>query len=46
VRYFIGERFAGDDANAPRKVFLRVGFGGITIKEVPREALPPGTTTQ
>jgi hypothetical protein len=46
VRYFIGERFAGDDANAPRKIFLRVGFGGITIKEVPREALPPGTATQ
>jgi hypothetical protein len=46
VRYFIGERFAGDDANAPRKIFLRVGFGGITIKEVPPEALLPGTTTQ
>jgi hypothetical protein len=40
LRYFIGERFAGADANSPRKIFLRVGFGGITIKEVPREALP------
>jgi hypothetical protein len=40
VRYFIGERFAGADANAPRKILLRVGFGGITIKEVPPEALP------
>jgi hypothetical protein len=39
VRYFIGERYAGADANAPRKIFLRVGFGGITIKEVPPEAL-------
>jgi len=40
VRYFIGERFAGADANSPRRIFLRVGFGGITIKEVPHEALP------
>lgn len=40
VRYFIGERFAGADANSPRKIFLRVGFGGITIKEVSREGLP------
>jgi hypothetical protein len=40
VRYFIGESFAGADANAPRKIFLRVGFGGINIKEVPPEALP------
>jgi hypothetical protein len=44
VRYFIGERFAGEDPNSPRKIYLRVGFGGITIKEVPPEALPPGTT--
>jgi hypothetical protein len=42
VRYFVGERFAGADTNSPRKIFLRVGFGGITIKEVPPEAL--GTT--
>jgi len=39
VRYFIGERFAGADANSPRKIFLRVGFGGITIKEVSPEGL-------
>jgi hypothetical protein len=46
VRYFIGEQFAGVDANSPHKIFLRVGFGGITIKEVPPEALPPGTTAR
>ncbi len=46
VRYFIGEQFAGAEANSPHKIFLRVGFGGITIKEVPHEALPPGTTTR
>jgi hypothetical protein len=39
VRYFVGERFAGADGDAPRRIFLRVGFGGITIKEVPPEAL-------
>jgi hypothetical protein len=46
VRYFIGERFAGADAHAPRQIFLRVGFGGITIEAVPPEALPPVTTTK
>jgi hypothetical protein len=46
VRYFIGERFAGADANSPRKIFLRVGFGGITIKAVPPEALPHGITAK
>jgi hypothetical protein len=40
VRYFIGVRFTGADASSARKIFLRVGFGGITIKEVPPEALP------
>lgn len=46
VRYFIGERFTGSDANSPRHIFLRTGFGGITIKEVPPEALPQGTKTK
>ncbi len=46
VRYFIGERFAGEDANATRKIFLHVGFGGITIKEVPPEAQPRGSAIQ
>jgi hypothetical protein len=40
VRYFIGERFVGADANSTHRIFLRVGFGGIIIKEVPPEALP------
>jgi len=39
VRHLVGESFTGADANSSRKIFLRVGFGGITIKEVPREAL-------
>jgi hypothetical protein len=40
VRHFVGEQFAGAAGNSPRRIFLRVGFGGITIKDVPREALP------
>jgi len=39
VRHLIGEGFTSSDTNSPRKIFLRVGFGGITIKEVPPEAL-------
>ena len=37
----IGERF--DRANPPgsRRIHLRVGFGGITIKQVPPESDPP-----
>jgi hypothetical protein len=40
VRHFVGESFAGATDNSPRRIFLRVGFGGITIKDVPREAFP------
>jgi len=40
VRHFVGESFAGTDGNSPRRIFLRAGFGGITIKDVPREAFP------
>jgi hypothetical protein len=40
IRHFIGERYTGADANSQRQIFLRVRFGGITIKEVPPEALP------
>jgi hypothetical protein len=38
VRHFVGESFAGASGNSPRRIFLRVGFGGITIKDVPHEA--------
>jgi hypothetical protein len=40
-RYLIGERFASP--SAAHRVFLRVGIGGITIKQVPSEAEPPVT---
>jgi len=38
VRHFVGESFASAGGNSPRRIFLRVGFGGITIKDVPHEA--------
>lgn len=40
VRHIIGESFTGADASSSQRIFLRVGFGGITIKEMPREAQP------
>jgi len=40
VKRFIGESFSGADASSAQRIFLRVGFGGISIKEMPREAQP------
>ncbi|HEV8037905.1 MAG TPA: hypothetical protein VGP62_03510 [Bryobacteraceae bacterium] len=40
-RYLLGERFASP--TAAHRVYLRVGFGGITIKSMPGEAEPPGS---
>jgi len=37
-RYRVGERYATKDSSSPRKIHLRMGFGGITIKAVPKEA--------
>jgi hypothetical protein len=42
-RYLLGERFAGPSAT--HRVYLRMGFGGITIKSVPPEAEPPASVT-
>jgi len=42
-QYWIGERFASPSAS--HRVYLRMGFGGITIKSVPPEAEPPVTTS-
>jgi hypothetical protein len=38
VRHFIGESFSGANESAAHPIHLRVGFGGITIKEMPPEA--------
>ena len=32
---FLGGAFAGANAPSSRRIYLRIGFGGITIKEVP-----------
>ena len=40
VKYFIGEKFNGATDSAPHPIYLRVGFGGITLKETPPEAQP------
>jgi hypothetical protein len=37
-RYRVGERYATASAQSSPKMFLRMGFGGITIKAVPPEA--------
>ena len=39
VRYLVGEKFAST-ADSRQRIHLRVGFGGITIKDVPSEAAP------
>jgi hypothetical protein len=40
VRHFIGEAFSGANESPAHSIHLRVGFGGITIKEMPPEARP------
>jgi hypothetical protein len=37
-RYRLGERYATANSQSSRRIRLRMGFGGITIKAVPREA--------
>ena len=40
VRHFIGEAFSGSNESLAHPIHVRVGFGGITIKEMPPEAEP------
>ena len=40
VRYFVGEKLVGASPTGAHPIHLRVGFGGITIKEMPPEAVP------
>jgi hypothetical protein len=37
-RYRLGERYATANTQSPPGIYLRMGFGGITIKAVPPEA--------
>jgi hypothetical protein len=43
-KYRLGERYNFALAGSSRKLFLRVGFGGITLKALPPEADPTGKT--
>jgi hypothetical protein len=40
-KHLVGENLSRGDAGVPHKLVLRMGFGGITIKELPPEALTP-----
>lgn len=40
-RYLVGQRFTRTLTPPPQQLYLRMGFGGITIKAVPPEAEPP-----
>jgi hypothetical protein len=38
--HFVGQKFAGANDSKAQAIHLRVGFGGITLKELPPEAVP------
>lgn len=40
-RFLVGQRFSGASPSASHRLYLRMGFGGITIKPVPAEAIGP-----
>jgi hypothetical protein len=40
-KHLVGENLSHSDATVPHKLVLRMGFGGITIKELPPEAATP-----
>jgi hypothetical protein len=40
-KHLVGEKLNRSDATVPHKLMLRIGFGGITIKELPPEAVTP-----
>jgi hypothetical protein len=40
-KHLVGEKLSRSDAAVPHKLVLRMGFGGITIKELPPDAVTP-----
>jgi hypothetical protein len=42
TRYRLGERYETPNSPSSRRIRIRMGFGGITIKAVPPEASVPG----
>lgn len=43
-KHLFGENFTRGEASLPRRLSLQMGFGGITIKELPKEAVTPAPT--
>jgi hypothetical protein len=41
VQHLVGERFAATGQTPARRIYLRMGFGGITIKALTPESEPP-----
>jgi hypothetical protein len=41
MKYLLGKQFDRANQTGTRRIRLRVGFGGITIKQVPPESEPP-----
>ncbi len=40
-KHLLGEQFTGANSTPSRRIYLRIGFGGITIKEVPSTPVAP-----
>jgi len=43
LRFLVGQRFIGLSPTAPQKLYLRVGFGGITLKPILTESNSPAS---
>jgi hypothetical protein len=44
TRFLVGQEFKGSDASAPHRLFLRMGFGGITLKPILPESQAPAAS--
>jgi hypothetical protein len=42
-KHLTGENFSCGNSSLTRKLVLKMGFGGITIKELPPQAVTPAT---
>jgi hypothetical protein len=41
VQHLVGERFAAANTTPAKRIYLRVGWGGVTIKELqPKPGVP------
>lgn len=44
ARFLVGQQFTGSDASAPHHLYLRMGFGGITLKPILPESQAPAVS--